>query len=335
MDRIKQKKFGKVKPPRKLNIVCIGGGTQIPPLLLDSLRKMPVEVVGITSMVDCGGSGGYFRNKFEVLPPSDIRRHILGLSNAPQWKKELWKFRFGEEEFEDGHKGQVFANAFMAGLENAFKDYRKVMQFACEFMELGKNRALPATIKQTHIIAELENGEIVKGEAEIDVPRNHDAKLKIKKVYLEPKVAAFSEAKKAILEADAIIVGPGDLYSSIIPCFLPEGMAAALKKSKAKKILICNSLAKMGETQDFSVADFAAEIERYMQTKLNFVLYHNQSLDKNLLAAFQKEYPQISGALKIDGDLPPDKFVGRDIYQKDKIAFDSKKVIKNIFKLVK
>jgi len=325
----------KAKPVKKLKIVCIGGGTQIPPLLLDNLRKRPVEVAGITSMVDCGGSGGYMRAKFNVLPASDIRRHILGLSNAAPWKKDLWKFRFGEEVFEDGHKGQVFANAFMAGLENAFGDYRKVLRFVHEFMELGGNRALPATIGQTHIVAELENGEIVKGEAEIDVPRNHDSKLKIKSVHLEPKVAAFPEAKKAILEADAIIVGPGDLYSSIVPCFLPVGIAAALKKTKAKKILISNSLAKMGETQDFSIADFAAEIEKYMGTDLDYVLYHNLQIGNDLLADLQKDFPQISGFLAINDDLLKNKFIGKDIMRADKLAYDSKKVISNIFKLLK
>jgi len=324
----------KAKAVKKLKIVCMGGGTQIPPLLLNNLRKLPVEVVGVTSMVDCGGSGGYMRAKFNVLPASDIRRHILGLSNAPLWKKELWKFRFGEETFEDGHKGQVFANAFMAGLENAFGDYRKVLRFVNEFMELGDNRALPATVAQTHIIAELENGEIIKGEAEIDVPRNHDSRLKIKRVYLEPQVNAFLETKKAILEADAIIIGPGDLYSSIVPCFLPTGIQAALKKSKAKKILISNSLAKMGETQDFSVADFAAEIEKYMGVDLDYVLYHNLSLNEDLLAQYQKENPQISGALMVNDSLLKEKFIGKDIYKKDALAYDSKKVIANIFKKI-
>lgn len=323
-----------LKNAKKKKIVCIGGGTQIPPLLLDNLRKRPVEVAGITSMVDCGGSGGYFRREFGVLPASDIRRHILGLSNAPKWKKDLWQFRFGEEIFEDGHKGQVFANALMAGLENSFKNYRKVLQYVFEFMELGKNRALPATIAQTHIVAELENGEIVKGEAEIDVPRRHDSKLKIKKVYLEPKAVAFPEAKKAILEADVIIIGPGDLYSSIVPCFLPAGISAALGKTRAKKILISNSLAKMGETQNFSIAEFAAEIEKYMGADLDYVLYHNLPIGNDLLLDLQKEFPQISGFLSVNVDLPKDKFIGKDIMRTDKLAYDPKKVIANIFKLI-
>lgn len=325
----------KRKTAKKMKIVCIGGGTQIPPLLLDNLRKRPVEIVGITSMVDCGGSGGYMRAKFNVLPASDIRRHILGLSNASQWKKDLWKFRFGEEVFEDGHKGQVFANAFMAGLENAFGDYRKVLRFVYEFMELNGNRALPATVAQTHIVAELENGEIVKGEAEIDVPRRHDSKLKIKKVYLEPKAVAFPESKRAILEADAIIIGPGDLYSSIVPCFLPIGISAALKKTKAKKILVSNSLAKMGETQDFSIAEFANEIEKYMGTNLDYILYHNLPIGNNLLTELQKEFSQISGFLIVNDNLPKNKFIGKDIMRTDKLAYDSKKIIVNIFKLLK
>jgi len=135
-------------------------------------------------MADSGGSGGYFRQKFGVLPPSDIRRHILALSNAPAWKKNLWQFRFGEEIFEDGHRGHVFANAFMAGLETAFKDYNKVIEYVNNFMEIGENAALPATIQPANLFAKLENGQIISGESEIDVPKSHNANLKIKQVFL-------------------------------------------------------------------------------------------------------------------------------------------------------
>ncbi len=320
---------------KRLKIVCLGGGTQIPPLLLGNLKKHPAQITGITSMVDCGGSGGYFRKKFNVLPASDIRRHILALSNAPEWKKDMWKFRFGEEVFEDGHKGQVFANAFMAGLETSFKDYRKVIEFVSQFMELGDNRALPAIVEQAHILAELENGEIIKGEAEIDVPREHDPNLKIKRVFLDPAVKLFPDARKAILEANLIIIGPGDLYSSIIPCLLVEGTPTVFRKTKAKKILICNALTKQGETQGFSVARFADEVEKYMGSRLDYVLYHNRKIPQEQLTTYQKDHPQILGTVKIDGDLPEKKFIGRDIYQKNEVAYDSKKVISEIFKLAK
>jgi len=224
-----------LKNAKKKKIVCIGGGTQIPPLLLDNLRKRPVEVAGITSMVDCGGSGGYFRREFGVLPASDIRRHILGLSNAPKWKKDLWRFRFGEEVFEDGHKGQVFANALMAGLENSLKNYRKVLQYVFEFMELGENRALPATIAQTHIVAELENGEIVKGEAEIDVPRRHDSRLKIKKFILSRKRLRFLKPKERFWRRMRLLSARGICIPASCHAFCRPEFRRHLGKTRAKK----------------------------------------------------------------------------------------------------
>lgn len=324
----------KPKLAGKTRIVCLGGGTQVPPLLLEQFKRYDFQIVGVTSMVDSGGSGGYFRSAYGVLPPSDIRRHILALSNAPKWKKDLWKFRYGKEVFEDGHRGQVFANAFMAGLEITLKDYRKVLAFLADFMKTGGNQAYPATIKQTHIIAELENGGIVRGEAEIDVPRNHDSNLKIKRVYLDPAVDAFPEARKAVLNADIITIGPGDLYSSIIPCFLPRGIQGALKETKAKKILICNTLAKAGETQNFSILEFAGEIEKYMRTTLDYILYHDQPIPKIHLAKLQKKYPQISGFLAVNDHLPKDKFIGADLLKNNELAYDPKKIIRQIFKLI-
>ncbi|MFA6376273.1 MAG: 2-phospho-L-lactate transferase CofD family protein [Candidatus Paceibacterota bacterium] len=315
-------------------IVCLGGGTIIPNLLLKPLKKKGFQITGITSMIDSGYSAGQIRDDFNVLPPGDIRRHVLALSSAPEWKKNLWSFRFGREDFGEGHIGHPFSNVFMAGLEISFKNYRKVIEFVSDFMELKDNQALPMIITQSHIIAELANGEIIKGEWEIDALENHDRNLKIKKVYLETEAKIFPEAKKAILEADLILVGPGDLYSSIVPCFLPNGATAVLKKAKAKKILISNSLAKLGETNGFTTLEFANEVEKYMGTSLDYVLYHNKPIDKELMAEYQKENPQICGLIAVDEDLPKDKFIGADILQKDKLPFDSKKIISNIFKII-
>jgi uncharacterized cofD-like protein len=137
------------------------------------------------------------------------------------------------------------------------------------------------------------------------------------------------------LAADLIIIGPGDLYSSIVPCFLPQGISFSLKKAKAKKILVSNSLAKSGETQNFSIAEFASEVEKYMGVRLDYVLYHNRQIPVDYLTNLQKEYPQISGFITVNDNLPEDKFIGKDILQKDKLAFDSKKIINEIFKLLK
>ena len=331
-DKIRQ---NKVKNTRKLKIVCIGGGNLMPKVLLEPLKKYPVELTGITSMVDSGGSSGQLRQHFGVLPPGDIRRHVLALSNAPKWKKELWAFRFGEEVFEDGHKKHTLGNAFIAGLEVSLKDHRKVMAVVSDFMELGGSRALPMIIEKTHIYAEMENGEIVEGEGEIEVPVKHDANLKINKVFPKPAISMFSESKKAILDADLIIIGPGDLYTSIVACFLAEDAPAVFKKAKGKKILISNTVTRLSETRGFSILDLVSEVEKYMGSELDYVLYHNKPLDKELLAGFQKENPQIGLAITINENLPKEKFIGADIYKKNEFAYDFKKIIKEIFKLAK
>jgi len=249
-------------------IVCFGGGNAMPKAILSELKKYPVQITAIASMVDNGGSTGQLRKDFDVLPPGDIRRHLLALSDAPNWKKELWNFRFGHEAFGGGHKGHNFANVFIGGLEHILKDYSKVLKISHEFLEIKKHRALPATIKKTQLAAKLENGKMIFGEDEIDVPKKHNPKLKIRKIYLRPKVKAYPFILKALKETNLITIGPGDLYSSFLPCLLPEGISRTIQKSKAKKILVCNTMNKSGETNNFSVLDFANKTEKYLGRRL-------------------------------------------------------------------
>lgn len=330
-------KVAKEKTAKKL--VCFGGGNALPKAVLTPLKKYSVKITGIASMVDNGGSAGQLREDFNVLPPGDIRRHILALSDAPQWKKDLWTFRFGHEVFDGGHKGHVFANAFIAGLEYNLKDYGKVLEAMHEFMEVKKDyRALPATVDKTQIYAELENGKIVKGEDEIDVPIKHDPNLKIKKVYLEPEAKAFPEALEAVEKADLITIGPGDLYSSSVSCLLMKGMSEAFKKSKAKKIFIVNAMTKLGETNDYSVADFVKEIEKYMGCSLDYVICNAEIPDKKRIEEYKKEEPSVIEMVKIDplinSGQAGKKFIGAKILtQEGAIIYDSKKLVELIMSL--
>lgn len=315
-------------------IVCFGGGNVVPNMIMDKLKRYPVEITGITAMVDNGGSTGQLREDLNVLPSGDIRRHILALSNASKWKKELWELRFGREEFAGGHKGHNFANIFIAGLENIFGDYRKALKTVSDFMELKKHRALPATVGKTQLIALLENGKTIKGEDEIDVPKKHNPKLKIQKVFLKPRVKIFSLAKKAITNADLIIFGPGDLYSSIICCFLPMGMKKAFRESMAKKVLIVNAMTTNGETNNFSVANFASEVEKYIGCSLDTVLYNTKIPAKQRIKKYKEEESLILDLVKIDKRLDDNKFIGKDLLLKTgPIEYDSKKVIKAIMNL--
>lgn len=327
------KKAGKNRSNKKLKIVCLGGGNLMPKVTLGPLKEYPVQLTGITSMVDSGGAAGQFRENFNVLPPGDIRRHVLALSNAPKWKKQLWTFRFGNETFGAGHKGHVLSNAFIACLEYNFKSHRKAMAVVSEFMELGEHRALPMIVDKTQIFAELENGDIIEGEREVELSEKHDPGANIRKIFQKVETKVFPDAKKAILEADLILVGPGDLYSSIAPCFLAKDAPATFKRSKAKKILISNTASRKGETHGFTVKKFADEVEKYMGSSLDYVLYHNKPIDAELLKEYAKKNEMVSEPFPIESDLDKKKFIGADLLKKTEFAYDPKKVIKEIFKL--
>ncbi len=348
---------------RVKTIVCFGGGNAMPKAVLEGLKKEKgVKITSVATMFDSGGSSGKLREEFNVLPPGDIRRHILALSEAPDWKKELWEWRFnslGDVEVkpqpsQDRHKGHNFGNVFLAGLEYILRDYKKVLEVVHDFMEL-RHRALPITIDRTDLVAELEDGTIIEGEDEIDVPQKHNPNFKIKKLFLKPRVKIFPETKKAILNADLITIGPGDLYSSIIACFLPEGVKDALRKSRAKKIFICPPLTKLGETNNFSVLDFSNEIEKYLGFPLDYVIYNTEIPAQKRLNDYKRKeksfldlvYPvkppvkcrlaaispkaKLFNRVKINKDLNKKKFLGRNLLVKScPIIYDSKKVAKII-----
>ena len=310
-------------------IVCFGGGNAVPELILSHLKKENVLLTSVTSMIDNGGSTGQLRKDFNVLPPGDIRRHILALSSSPKWKKDLWNFRFGNEEFAGGHKGHNFANVFIAGLEYNLKNYTDTLAIVHNFMDLKKHRALPATIKKTQLIAELENGDTIKGEDEIDVPKTHNPRLKITKVFLKPRAVAYGPVLSAIKNADLLVLGPGDLYSSIIPCLLPVGIKKAVQNKK--KVFICPAMTKLGETNNFSVLDFTKEVEKYLGSDLDFIIYNNKAVSEKRLSKYKKKHQELLELVAVDKVLEKNKFIGRNILkEKGDIVFDSEKIIEII-----
>lgn len=317
-------------------IVCFGGGNALPKVVLTELKRYSVEITSVTSMTESGGSTGQLRKDLNILPPGDISRHLVALSKAPRWKKGLFYSRFGREKFPGGHIGHRFGTIFIAGLEYLLKDFEKALQFTHEFLEVKKHQALPATLRKTHIWATLENNQTIKGEDEIDVPKRHNPKLRIKKVFLRPKAEAYSPVLRAIKKADLIVIGPGDLYSSLIPCLLPKGIRETIRKSKTKKAFICNIMTKLGETNGFSVLDFANRIEKYMGCPLDFVLYNTRIPDKKRIKEYKKEEPLILDLVKIDKKLDRKKFIGKNLLTKSgQIVHDSNKVVKILLKLCK
>jgi len=317
-------------------IVCFGGGSALPKAVLEPLKRKQVEITSVTSMLESGGSTGHLRKDLNSLPPGDISRHLVALSDAPHWKRELFLFRFGNEKFPGGHKGHRFGTVFIAGLEYFLKDFKGALKIAHDFLEIEKHKALPATIERVHAWATLENGKSIKGEDEIDVPKLHDGNLKIKDIYLKPEASAYQLVLDSIKKADFLIFGPGDLYSSIIPCFLPEGVKGAIRKSRAKKIFLCNLMTKFGETNNFSVLDFTREIESYIGCKLDFVVYNTNIPSKARIKSFKKQDKSALYSVKIDEGLDPQKFKGCDLLMKSgPIIHDPQKTLKILTKLCK
>jgi len=311
--------------------VCFGGGSVLPKVILQDLKKYPVEITTVTSMTDSGGSTGALRKEFNVLPPGDIRRHIFALSEAEDWKKKLWQLRFANDiVFDQGHRGHSFANVFIAGLES-FYGAEKALDIVHEYMKV-KGRCLPATLDKVNLFARLEDGTIVPTEDEIDVPRGRDPRVKIKDVWLEPKAKAYEKTLKAIEEADVITIGPGDLYSSIVACFLSEGMKEAFAKTKAVKILVAPAMTKLGECNGFSLEDFAGEVEKYLGAPLDFVIYNSKIPDAKRIEDYKKSNTHLDELM-----LPKSqnkKFVGADLIPSPgPIEFEGEKLVPIIMQL--
>lgn len=240
-------------------IVVIGGGTGVF-TVLSGLRKYFNNLTAVVTMADDGGSAGILREEFGILPPGDIRRALIALSESDnKILAQLFSYRFEEGS---GLSGHSFGNLMITALERVTGSFEKAIQEAGKILSV-QGRVLPVTLKKTTLVAELEDGAIVEGETNIDLPK-HGGRARIKKVRLKPEVSLNPEVREVILEADAIIIGPGDLYTSLVPNLLVKGLKEALRKSRGKKIYFVNLMTKQGETAGFRASDFVRTIEQYL-----------------------------------------------------------------------
>lgn len=239
-------------------IVVIGGGTGVF-TVLSGLRKYPYELSAIVSMADDGGSTGVLREEFGILPPGDIRRALVALAGSDrQMLSALFNYRF-KEGF--GIAGHSFGNLFLTALERVTGSFASAVKEAAKLLGV-KGAIIPVTLKHTKLYARLADGRLIEGESNINAPR-YDGRVGIARVYLKPKPIANPEALAVIRRASLIVIGPGDLYTSIVPNLLVSGVTDALRKSRAKKIYVCNLMTKFGETYGFRASDFLAAVESY------------------------------------------------------------------------
>lgn len=271
----------------KKNIVVFGGGNGSATVIVALKQNLDLfDISAIVSMSDSGGSSGRLRKEFGVLPPGDIMRAILAMSkyDYPLLKKIFFANRFSQKGRLNGHN---LGNIFITLTKFYSNNFLKTLDAFSESLEtVGK--VIPNTLASTNLCAILSNGKIVKTEASLDEPK-YDRTLKIKKVYLEPKVKANKEAIDVVLKADYIIFSPGSLYTSVVASFLPLGYFEAIKNSKAKLIFASgNAFHPRGETGPEDIKGAVEVLQSYLPRHLDIILHNNHKFT----ALDQKKYKE-------------------------------------------
>lgn len=316
-------------------IVTIGGGSG-QYVLLAGLRDIGgIEITSVVSMVDSGGSTGRLRDELGILPPGDVLKCVLALAPDRGAARKIFQTRFQSSDRLKGHNAGNILLGMLSQYGGSFSDGINALG---EILNI-KGAVLPVTTDRATLVAELTNGKFLFGETTIDVPRG-DQREKIKKTFLVPHhsdlIKVYPPVIEAIKKAQYIIIGPGDVYTSITPNFLVPGVVEEIKKSKAKIIYIVNVMTKFGETDHFSVNDFVETIKKTIGRKIDFVLVNNKKASgKALLDNYRAQKAEF---VKIDEglDLEKRKYVMADFLSTkgDIIRHDSAKLAEAIKKII-
>lgn len=307
---------------KRPKLVVIGGGTGTYQVLV-GLKSYPLDLTAIVSIVDSGGSSGKLREEFGILPPGDFRRALLALSDLPISKKtltKLFEFRF-DPSANSGLAGHSMGNLLLAALTQIYGREDLAISEAEKILEVS-GRVLPVTLSKTNLHGILADGTIVHGETNIDV-RRIKPEVPIREVYLKPQVSIYPKAKEAILAADLIILGPGDLYTSITPNLLVKGVNEAIEKSKGKLVYICNLMTKHGETDGFTAQDFVLEIKKYLgsaKEKLDYVLVNKKTSLPKAITRWYRQYYSLPVEDGLDGKANGVKIIHENFVQSGKLV---------------
>lgn len=263
----------------------MGGGTGQFAVLSGLKEISDVEVTAIVTMADSGGSSGVLRTERGVLPPGDILRCLLALATADEDTVALFGHRLAEG---GGVGGHTFGNlAITSAAEQHEGNFLVGIETIAKVLQ-ARGRVLPVTLSTVELHAQLSDGTEVHGEHEIDRGGWREG-VRIERVWLEPTAPPLLEAVEAIRNADAIVVGPGDLYTSIIPNVLVDGIPLALRHAGCPIIFVVNAMTKRGETDGFCIGDFVETFERYVGLAVDAVIYNTRPPSDDLLDRYARE----------------------------------------------
>lgn len=292
---------------RKLNrgpkIVAIGGGTGLS-MLLKGIKRITNNITAVVTVGDDGGSSGRLREEMGVLPPGDIRNCIAALADNEDLITKLFQYRFNTGE---GLKGHSFGNLFLTALCSITGDMVRAVKESSNVLSI-RGRVLPSTLDNMKLAAEYEDGTIVHGESAI--PEEHK---KIKRLFTEPEhCKPLEDVIEAIKDADLIILGPGSLYTSVIPNLLIKEISEEVIKSNAKKIYVCNIMTQPGETDNYAVSDHINALYKHAgSNKLIDAVLVNNVLPKNMADKYEQcgQMPVVLDRYNVHVDIVEKKLI--------------------------
>ena len=264
----------------KIKVVTIGGGTGLS-VLLRGLKKYPLEITAVVTVADDGGSSGKIRRDMNSPSPGDIRNVIAALSDVEPYLEKMFQYRFDSGEV----KGHPVGNLMIAAMTDIHGDFSTAVKVMSRILNV-RGTVLPTTNDIATLNAVLSDGEIIRGESSIT-----KAGGVIDHVYITPsRVKPNEDVLKAIEEADYIIMGPGSLYTSIIPNLVISNVSEKIRESKAKKIYVCNVMTQHGETDNYSVCDHIVAINKHVEENIfDLVIANSREFDDSILSKYHKE----------------------------------------------
>jgi uncharacterized cofD-like protein len=286
-------------------VVALGGGTGLS-TLLRGLKELVIrrtdehassdrpisDLAAIVTVTDDGGSSGRLRRENRILPPGDIRNCMVALSKDEALLGRLFQYRF-----QAGHGliGHSFGNLFLAALTHVTGDFTEAIRVSSKVLAI-RGRIFPSTLSNVHLVATLENGRTVHGETRISASRAPIKKIKLS----SPRVRALPLAIEAIKQADLILLGPGSLYTSILPNLLIPEIARAIAKSRAPRVYVANLMTQPGETAGYALADHLRAIQKHVPRRvIDWVVANRQAVSPAVARRYRAE-----GAEPVAVDLP-------------------------------
>ena len=296
------------------NIVVVGGGTGNR-TTLTGLKNQDCNLSAVVAMTDSGGSSGRLREELGQLPHGDIRQCLIALASEDahgQFMRRLFDYRFTAG---NGLSGHNFGNLLLTALTEVTGNTITAIDAASQMLGV-QGQVLPVTLTRSNLVARLDDGTELAGESAIDL-RREKLNIGIDYVRLDPTAYVYPPVLEAIQQADAIILGPGDIYTSVLPNLLVEDVSEAILASKAIKIHVCNLMTKPGESDGFHASDFARLLMAYLGTSepLDYLLFNDAPYPGRLLQRYAAD-----GQLPVELDLERSQQVARKVVTRPMLA---------------